>query len=590
MLHHERKVYKRRRFLLRYLKKYWKLVVLIFLLVLIHSLLSVKTQFLKGEILDTAVLGNTQNLFPIIAWFVALIVLGMATHQLYVMVRVRVVARIVRDIKNQIFASCLNRSLSQVEAVDRSAVIARYTNDLGMVEAHMLTMGSRLFEFVMTILTAGTALFLVSYKVGLLTVVTFLIPMFITNALKSSITAAEEGYVTTNQTHTAKLMKLLGGLEAIKNYSIEREIDAIYGTSLDELTRSDIRRSFKRSLANGMSFFATMLSQCAVLIYATILLYQGEIGVGSFVTIFSLVSILRPPFYWISQLYEGLIASFPALRSILSFIDEAQRSAEAPSASDTSQALSVTHTDAAIPGDSGVEPGGVVVRNLCFSYDESRDNENDANSGAQPSEQLSANPGSHSDIHPNMHPNVNPYIIDHLSFEVRPGEKVLITGESGSGKSTLIKLLTGILLPTAGSIELGGEFSYFMQDAFLFQGTLRDNLTLYDDRISDAEIARVSKLCGISDLLEEERAVAERGSNLSGGEKKRVSLARAMLYNKKILILDEPLANIDTENIERIERAIIEDKEHTILMISHICSEELRSSMNQVISLERTHL
>lgn len=523
-----------------YIRKYRRPLVIAFLLALFASLLGVRIQFLKGKLLDIAIARNVDDLYLQIAWFVAFLIAAMAANQLYKHITLRVVTGISRDIKNRIFDSCLNRGLSRLNTLDRASVIARYTTDLNMVYTNGLMMGSRFFEFALTILTSGGALFLVSYRIGLLTLAVFVLPMLITNALKNSISKAEHEYIQTNKKHLDQLMKYLGGLEAIKNYSIEREVEAIYGSSLETLAKSDIKRSFKRSLANGMSFFTTMFSQAAILIYSTWLLYHGELSVAHYVTIFSLVLVLRPPFYWISQLYEGIIASRPALQSIESLIQESPE----PTAKRNAQATNDTASEV---------PGAIAVENLTFSFG-----------------------GIETPPAP---------VIKGLNIRIEPGEKVWITGESGSGKSTLVKLLVGLLEPTQGQIRMGGEFSYFTQDAFLFAGSLKDNITLYNDKIPREDFDRVTRICGLDALLRENRPVAEQGSNLSGGEKKRIALARALLYDKDILILDEPLANIDPENIERIEEAIIQDKKHTILLISHIGSDRLKHRMDKIIHL-----
>lgn len=551
-----------------FIKKYRRLLFLMLLPVFVQSAVTIQIQFLKGEILNTAIQKNTNALFSSIVLFAIFTLCAMGFQQIYIALRVRFTAKIIRDIKNKIFESCLNKSLFQVPNIDHAAVLARYTGDLNMVETNFFFMGSRLFEFAVTILTAGTTLLILNYRIGLLTIAVFIIPLFITNAMKDGITRSQTDYVDTNKKHLEKLMKYLGGLEAVKNYGIEREIDAIYTSSLNRLTESDIRRSFKRSLANGMSFFSTMISQTATLIYATVLLYQGEIDAGIFVTIFSLIMVLRPPFYWISQLYEAVIASRPAMAKISDLI------------SSDNILFSTPLLGGGEHSPETVATGEIRIENISFSYPRSQ---------GEPStdavhQYVHAQTGTHvQTAAPN--PQNDDMIFCNFSLNIKPREKVLITGGSGSGKSTLIKLLTGMLLPQKGRIQMGGTFRYFTQDAFLFAGSVKENLTLFDDTVPEEKIEAAAKICGISDLLRDERTVTEQGANLSGGEKKRVALARTLLWDKDILILDEPLANIDPENIANIERAILEDREHTVLIISHICSDNLKQKADQIIEI-----
>lgn len=541
----------------RYLKRHRLKLLSMFVFILTSALVQIQVQFIKGTLLDLAVSARFERIWPMIFRTIVLTLVHISFHQLYVHARVRMTSRISRDIKNNIFEACVNRRLHDVQQLDSAAIVARYTTDLDMVESNFLAMGSRLFEFLVTILTSGMALVLIDYKIAILCFIVFIIPMFITNAFKNSISKAEENYVRTNKKHLEKLMKVLGGLEAIKNYSIEKEIDRVYGTSLNELTAIDIKRSFKRSLANGMSFFSTMFSQAAIILYSAVLLYGGELTSGEFVTVFSLVVILRPPFYWLSQLYESVIASRPAIRSIGELISSLENANQSNAVTRTTNAAdfsarmkcsSPSSADRRTEGNGQKTDVAVDLEYVDFSYE-------------------------------------NRNLFRNFNLSVKPGQKVLITGKSGSGKTTLIKLITGALLPDSGTIRINGEFSYFTQDAFLFAASLKDNLTLYDPDLTDEEIRRVSKTCGIEHLLQDKKEISEHGSNLSGGERRRVALARTLLRSGDILILDEPLANLDMENVRQIEDVILDDREHTILIVSHVCSERLLAGMDRILTV-----
>ena len=126
------------------------------------------------------------------------------------------------------------------------------------------------------------------------------------------------------------------------------------------------------------------------------------------------------------------------------------------------------------------------------------------------------------------------------------------------------------------------------QDNFLFNDTLRNNLTLYQD-ISDEKLLEALEKVQLGKFANTEglNMVVGNGGNLfSGGERKRICIARALLTNKEVLILDEPLANLDKENIEKLEERILDLKNYTIIMITHIISEEAEMKFDKVINLE----
>lgn len=546
-----------------YFKKNFKYIISLIGAAIIHNLLSMKIQFIKGEILDIAIAGETKKILTVISFFVIFLITQIFFQQMAIISRIRMCAAIARDIKNRVFETVSNRHISAVDKVEKSTLITRYTTDIQMIEANFLSMGGRLFEHVTVILISGITLFLIHYKIAILTFIVFIIPMFITNALKSTISKAETDYIEVNQSHIDKLLKYLKGLEAIKNYSIEKEIDKHYTGSLDEVTRADMKRAFMRSLANGMSFFTTMISQAAILIYASYLLYTSEISAGTFVTIFSLVMVLRPPFYWISQLYESVIASRPAIQSVFGFIKENEEN--------SNKALSAHDVVVSRPENEGE----IRIENLSYSYPDVKDSSK--NGGKQDSEKDGRKDGGG---------NTNgKKIFDHFNLHIKKGEKVLISGPSGSGKTTLINLIIGRLLPDEGKVELGSSFSYFRQEAFLFNASFADNLTMFREDVPEEKIRQIAEVCGLKEMYLEKKDIGESGSNLSGGEKKRVSLARTLIDDQKIWILDEPFANIDAKNIDAIEDLILNDKEHTILIISHIVSDNMKKKLNRIVDI-----
>ncbi|MDU7537410.1 MAG: ABC transporter ATP-binding protein, partial [Peptostreptococcaceae bacterium] len=193
----------------------------------------------------------------------------------------------------------------------------------------------------------------------------------------------------------------------------------------------------------------------------------------------------------------------------------------------------------------------------------------------------------------------NKAILQDISLSFEKGKKYLIKGPSGTGKTTLINLLLKYYKPTDGIISIDDMdiqeittmydiATVVRQDNFLFNDTLRNNLTLYQD-ISDEKLlealekVQLGKFANIEGL----NMVVGNGGNLfSGGERKRICIARALLTNKEVLILDEPLANLDTENIEKLEERILDLKNYTIIMITHIISEEAEMKFDKVINLE----
>ncbi|MEQ8924989.1 MAG: ABC transporter ATP-binding protein [Fulvivirga sp.] len=184
--------------------------------------------------------------------------------------------------------------------------------------------------------------------------------------------------------------------------------------------------------------------------------------------------------------------------------------------------------------------------------------------------------------------NDNEYVLKDISLKVNPGETVALVGATGAGKSSIINLLNRFYDINRGSIKVDGRdiqeydldalrsnIGVVLQDVFLYSDTIRHNITLGNPNIGDEEIMRAAELVGAKKFIERlpgglNYNVMERGSTLSVGQRQLISFVRAMVYNPKILVLDEATSSVDTETEEMIQKAIDKMmKGRTAIVIAH---------------------
>ena len=189
-------------------------------------------------------------------------------------------------------------------------------------------------------------------------------------------------------------------------------------------------------------------------------------------------------------------------------------------------------------------------------------------------------------------------VLRRFDFAADAGKRYLIKGPSGCGKTTAVNLLLRYYDVTDGQIEIDGmpisEYSstydcmtVVRQEAILFHDTLRNNLTMYR-KIPDEKLIALLEGLELSKFANTEAldsVVSENGANLSGGEKKRICLARALLRDTDVLILDEPLANLDEGTAGRIEDMLLSIKGKLMLVVSHQFTEEKLPRFDGVIEL-----
>lgn len=181
-----------------------------------------------------------------------------------------------------------------------------------------------------------------------------------------------------------------------------------------------------------------------------------------------------------------------------------------------------------------------------------------------------------------------PEVISDMSFVIRPGTVVGIVGRSGSGKSTLSKLIQRLYLPEKGKILIDGvdismvdsvwlrrQIGVVLQENFLFNATIRENIALHNPAAGMEQILEAARIAGAHEFITElvngyDTMVGEKGVGLSGGQKQRIAIARALLCNPKILIFDEATSALDYESERMIQKNLKEIcKGRTVLMIAH---------------------
>ncbi len=334
----------------------------------------------------------------------------------------------------------------------------------------------------------------------------------------------------------ALLIETLGGLETLKACSAESERQYQWESTHGALTRLDAHARNLSALATNGTLFIQQFCGMATIVAGVYSIIAGNLSVGALVASYMLGSRVLAPLGQIA----GLITRY----------QQAQ--------------LTMRSTDAlmALPQErqAGQQPlertqlqGALEVSHVSFRY-----------------------------------AGQNAAALNSVSFSVKPGERIGIIGRSGSGKSTLARLLMGFYEPDEGQIlldnldlrqldiaDLRHQLGYVAHDLPLLAGSLRDNLTLGARYVSDARMLEVAELTGVSELARQhpqgfDRPVGERGQLLSGGQRQSVLLARAMLLEPPIMILDEPTSHMDNASEDQLRQRLhgwVEGK--TLLLVTH---------------------
>lgn len=491
---------------------------------------------LKGQLVDAAIGKIELGLKNLLLLFTIFLVASLTSSYILGLFRYSVKMNIMKDLKDDFLSSMLLRNRTAIHNLDTSKAISSYTAEMNLIDRLYLDMGGHLIEYIISIFITLATIAIIDWRMAIASVAVYVLPIFFTKAQQNKLTKAQSKFQEENDRHTDSFLQKLKGIEAIKNYHIESKIFELYNNSLNKLVDEDVQRAETRSRTNGLSSALTYFSQAIIAGLSAYYVFKGDISPGNFVSLFALSSAISSHIYWLARSVEAVLSAKPAVKSILDYINYSI---------DASSLVPVE-----LVQDSSY---AIMAENISLNYGEKQ-------------------------------------VLDNLNLVVKKGEKILILGASGSGKSSLMSIITGFQLPDKGKLYLADRdrsklMSMVEQDAFIFSGTLEANL--FQEGIQDQkEKSEILQQLGLTALQNQSQSVFERGRNLSGGERKRLSLARGFLRDCEILILDEPLANVDPENIERIEDLILGIRNRTVILISHQVSDQLLSGMDKVYKLK----
>ena len=334
----------------------------------------------------------------------------------------------------------------------------------------------------------------------------------------------------------ATLIEALVGFETLKFLGAEGQIQRKWEKSAALLARVGAQlRLLSASASHGANFVQQMVN-LALVVLGVHLIGEHALSMGGLIACTMLASRALAP---IAQV-AGLLVQYHHAATALEVLDPLlTRAGERPA-------------DARFVARGALQ-GGIEFRDVSFQY-----------------------PGQATPA------------LRQLSFRIRPGEKVAILGRIGSGKSTLEKLILGLYQPTDGAVlidgidlrqidpaELRRQIGYVQQDVMLFHGSLRENITLGAPQTDVAELVRAATVGGLLELVNAhpqgfELPVGERGESLSGGQRQGVAIARAVLGDPAILLLDEPTSAMDHASEQAIKQRLAEQaRGKTLLLVSH---------------------
>lgn len=370
--------------------------------------------------------------------------------------------------------------------------------------------------------------------------------------LQKPLVATMERTMALASERQSSLIETLAGLDAVKVNNAESERQYQWEQTIGTLSRLELRVKMLSGLSMNITLLIQQLAGVIMIVFGVYQIIDGNLSMGGLIACYMLSGRALSPLASLS----GLMTRYQQAKVTMVSTDQMM---ELPQERNFEER----------PLSRRTLQGAIECRGLNFTY-----------------------------------PNQQNMALKNINLVIKPGEKIGIIGRSGSGKSSLAKLIVGLYQPDSGALlvdgvdirqidvsELRHNVGYVPQDIQLLAGTLRDNLVSGARYVEDEVVLQAAELAGVHEFARlhpqgYELQVGERGQNLSGGQRQNVALARALLLNPPILLLDEPTSAMDNTGEERLKQrlqAVVENK--TVVLVTHRAS--LLSLVDRLLVIDR---
>lgn len=509
-------------------------IVLTLLSSSVYSVHQILISFINKDMINAAVGKDTALLTRAILMAVAALVLACILDPLFVYFKERTIKKTINNIRLEVFSHVERLPAAYFETRHTGDLISRINNDVNVFEPVYSWQLSTLLTSILWGVGSCVSMFLLSWQLSLLMIVLGLASAGVNLLFAEPLREIGDRFQQSVSSLTQFLGDILAGFRVIKVFNIGPTILGKYLEENDHLRRIGNRRAAKNAQMSGLNYLLSTFSLIGVFVVGAFMTARGSIDFGSVIAIVTLQNGVAFLFINFGNFFSWLQGSLAGAARVFEILDERTEPKEYAVGG-------TTQTNAVI-----------AMENIRFGY-EGREN-----------------------------------VLNGLQLTVREGQVAALVGASGGGKSTVIKLLLGFYAPGAGSIDIAGKalveytleelrtlMSYVPQDAYLFDGTVEENIRYGKPDAATEEVKAAAQAANAHEFIMSfkdgyETRVGERGIRLSGGQRQRIAIARAILKNAPILLLDEATSSLDSESEQLVQQALNDlMKGRTVVVVAH---------------------
>ena len=528
--------------LLRYAKPYWKSFILVLFIMMFSIAYDIVSPLIVGNIEE--MIAKDFEMGTLLKWvfvYAGILVISMLSSYCQAIILQKVGQKILSTIRQDLFVHIESLSHAQLHEIPVGKLVTRVTNDTGAISMMFTNLLVNLIKNCFVIVGVLTAMLLLNYQLTLMVLcfVPFIV-LFTVIFRKFSRKAYRKVKDGTTDINTF-LSENLSGMKIIQVFNREERKKNEFEAKNRALGRAKNSEIFVFGIFRPMVYMLHISSVLCLLylggrgyIKETEFLGQVITG-GTVVSFYMFISKFFNPIQSLAEQFNWLQSAFASAEKIFTIFDIT------PTVVDADDAIEVDHIE-----------GNIEFRNVWFAY---KDEE---------------------------------WVLRDVSFKVKAGETVAFVGSTGSGKTTILSLICrnydiqkgqilvdGIDIKKIKLSSLRRHFGQMLQDVFLFSGTIKSNILLRMEVVSDEEVMDACRYVNADKIIEKlplglDEEVRERGNNFSAGQRQLLSFARTIIHKPAVMILDEATANIDTETEVLIQDSLEKMMNiGTLLIVAH---------------------
>jgi len=527
------------------------LVLIGLLLIAISKAASFVTPIATKYLIDDAFANNDLPLLQKIVGIIMIAITVQAATSFLLTYILSVQAQyLISELRAQVQKKVLSLPIHFFDNTKSGALVSRIMSD---VEGVRNLIGTGLVQLVGGTVTAIVSFILligISWKMTLFTLIPLIVFAFIALKAFKVIRPIFRNRGKINAEVKGRLTETLGGVRVIKGFNAEEQENTIFENGVARLYENVKKSLIATSAMTSSATFLIGIATTGVMYFGGYKIIEGQLTIGEFIEFTVILGLMIAPIVQMSNIGSQLTEALAGLDRTEELMNMT------PESDEENRTIVLENVQ-----------GNMTFKDVTFAYEEDKD------------------------------------VLHTINFEAKSGEVIALVGSSGSGKSTIAGLAATFLNAKSGTISIDGKdiskvnlnsfrknLGVVLQDDFLFEGTIRDNILFPRPNATEDKLQEAVKAAYVNEFTDRfddglDTLIGERGVKLSGGQRQRIAIARAVLADPKILILDEATSNLDTESEALIQKSLATLTEgRTTFVIAHRLSTIRKA--NQILVIE----